>query len=604
MSDINKLSMKPNESSLQALLESDDGTAYLIPLYQRDFTWGEEQVGDFLQDALESFLTSKQRFFGTILLSENAPHHDKKRYTPSLYVIDGQQRLTTTLLMLVAMRHLAIEMEAAGSTATQLATRLNDRITIQGEGAAREPRLFANRTNASFLHELLTGTTTSQEQVKESFDKIKPKSDQRRCRALFEAYQTCYKTLQKWVIKKVKGVSADEDSTITLSDFLRTPAEMKDAVDTLEKFRMHFLRHSILVKIQINDWMESFDLFDGLNNRGMELAKKDVLKNVILSRASKSGFTATQEIEKRWQDFDDCTQEFDFTRFLRHRLLLEHAEVSLAGATRMFIRLTHDEGAKKSVDRLFEAALAYSDIISPESDRISDEERYLYDDLNRLSAERVRPIMLASLLKELPAKNRCEILRALECLQFRRSAICQQDNKSLEDTVQKIAALIFTNGPSYTKQAVASIKSLIPADEVFVSNYEVKSAIPDTISRYMLLKIENHLRQVQRQPAIDFKDVTLEHIIPKKSKALWGLDPSTPENKDLIGRLGNLTLLRGPINSGVGNLCFADKKKLYGSKHHTLFISKDIISKTNWTKIEISERQEWLAKHAAKIWKV
>jgi len=55
MSDINKLSMKPNESSLQALLESDDGTAYLIPLYQRDFTWGEEQVGDFLQDALESF---------------------------------------------------------------------------------------------------------------------------------------------------------------------------------------------------------------------------------------------------------------------------------------------------------------------------------------------------------------------------------------------------------------------------------------------------------------------------------------------------------------------------------------------------------------------
>lgn len=596
--------MKPTDSTLKALIASDD-ESYHIPLYQRDFTWGEAEVGDFLQDALGSFQRGDQRFFGTILLSENAPQHDKKSSAPSLYVIDGQQRLTTTLLILVAMRHLAIEMQDTGSAATQLATRLNDRITIQGHGTNREPRLFANRTNSVFLQELLTGTTISQEQVKESFDKIQPKPTQRRCQALFDAYQTCYKTLQKFVVKKVKEISVDESGTFTLSSFLTSPTEMNDAVETLDKFRMHFLSHSILVKIQINDWMESFELFDGLNNRGMELAKKDVLKNVILSRAAKSGISAIHEVEKRWQAFDESTQDFDFTRFLRHWLLLEHTEVSLGGATRMFIRLTNEEAAKKTVDRLCNAALAYSNIISPESDSIpSIEERRLYADLNRLSAERVRPVMLAGLLKGLIPKKRCEILIALECLQFRRSAICQLDNKSLEDSVQKIAALIFTKGSSYTNEAVASIKALIPRDDVFVPDYEFKSGIPDTIARYMLLKIENHLRQAEGQPALDFADVTLEHIIPKKSKAHWGLDPSKPEVKNQIGRLGNLTLLRGPVNRDVGNLSFADKKKLYGNKAHTLFISKDILSKTNWTNTEINERQKWLAKQAVKIWRV
>jgi len=522
-----------------------------------------------------------------------------------LYVIDGQQRLTTTLLILAAMRHLAIEMEDAGSAATQLATRLKDRITIQGHGTTREPRLFANRANSEFLKELLTETTNSQKQVKESFDRIKLKPSQRRCQALFDAYQTCYKTLQRFVVKEVKDISVDEAGIFTLSSFLASPTEMNDAVETLDKFRMHFLSHSILVKIQINNWMESFELFDGLNNRGMELAKKDVLKNVILSRAAKSGIQAIHEVEKRWQAFDESTQEFDFTRFLRHWLLLEHAEVSLGGATRLFIRLTSDEAAKKTVERLCDAALAYSNIISPESDRIPlNEERRLYADLNRLSAERVRPVMLAGLLKELPPKNRCDILIALECLQFRRSAICQQDNKSLEASVQNIAALIFTKGSSYTKKAIASIKALIPDDEVFVPNYELKSGIPDTIARYMLLKIENHLRQAEGQPALDFEDVTLEHIIPKKSKPHWGLDPNKPEVKNQIGRLGNLTLLRGPINSEVGNIGFAEKKKLYGSRDHTLFISKGIITKTYWTITEINDRQKWLAKRAQEIWKV
>lgn len=606
MSDIKKLSMMPSLTSLSALLDSDDG-AYHIPLYQRDFTWSDVEVGDFIQDAIDSFTANPphQRFYGTILLSENAPQHDKTGSPLSLYVIDGQQRLTTSLLTLTAMRHLAIEMGAAHSPATALATRLNDRITIQGIGSEREPRLFANRINSEFMTAVLAESTMSYDKVKELFSSIKIKNTQRRCQALISAYSNCYRSLRSFLVRAIQDVTVDDDNTQKLIEFLTTPAQLKAATELLDSIRLHFLRNSVFVKIQVTDWMESFDLFDGLNNRGMELAKKDVLKNVVLSRAAKSGKSSVEQVEKQWQSFDDMTQAFEFTKFLRHWLLLEYVNVSLGGATRKFIQLLGDEPAKKTVDRLGEAALCYSAIVSPGVDLTPNlEERRRYIDLNRLSAERVRPIMLAARLKEVPPKQRCEILLALERLQFRRSAICQQDNKTLESTVQKIAAALFKNGATETKKVVSAIDELNPSDEIFLSNFKTKSSMPSAIARYMLLKIENYLRDIEGQPALDFEDVTLEHILPQDPKEHWGLDPQKPEVKLQIGRIGNLTLLKRDKNSQASNLSFNDKKKFYGKVEHSLFISKAVISEKKWTETEIAERQKLLANYASIIWKV
>jgi len=607
MGEVKKLTMQPTLSYLITLLDSDNGTGYHIPLYQRDFTWGESEVGDFIQDAVDSFHSLQQRFYGTILLSENAPQHDSKGSTPSLYVIDGQQRLTTALLALTAMRHLAVEMSLTYPPATELATRLNDRITIQGAGTEREPRLFANRVNSAFMTTLLAETTKSFDMVEVSFAGIGPKATQRRCQALLSAYQSCYRFFRNFVVKEVVGVDIDDDkNTLKLSEFISTPTHLKEATEKLELFRLHFLRNSVFVKIQVMDWMESFELFDGLNNRGMELAKKDVLKNVVLSRAAKSGNSAVELVEKQWQSFDDMTQKFEFTRFLRHWLLLEHKEVSLGGATRKFIQLLGNEPANNTVERLCRTASQYVAIVSPDSSLTSNaEERRGYANLNRLSAERVRPIMLAALLRNVPTKQVCEILKALERLQFRRSAICQLDNKTLEASVQQIASALFANGAAHTKKTIAAIEELNPSDEIFTQNFMTKSGMPSGIARYMLLKIENHLRYVEgnKQPALDFEDVTLEHILPQEPGEHWGLDPQKPEIKTLIGRLGNLTLLKREPNIEASNLPFAEKKKHYGKKEHSLFISKDVLKKKQWTETEINERQKILANLAKDIWK-
>lgn len=600
------LSMRPNTSSLHELLDiSDPGTTYHIPLYQRDYTWRTEDVTDFLRDARESYKANSQRFFGTILLSENAPQFNAASGDAVFYVIDGQQRLTTVLLTLAAMRHIFLEFSHADTQALQSAIRLSDRLTVGDHNEHRQPRLYPNQATSEFTTFVLGEGTTSYLQVHAHYASLKPKAIQRRCRPVMNAYENCYRFIRDMVVAEVKGFDIGDASDGTLSSFISDPADITLAVQTLKDFQKHFLRNSIVVKITISDWKESFELFDGLNNRGMELAKKDVLKNIVLSRAARQGPKNVTDVEAKWQEFEDLAENFDFTRFLRHWMLLEHREVTLGGATRMFAQITDTEAAHETVARLIEAAHHYVSIVEPSAARVANiyVRRHL-ENLKTLSAERIRPIVLAAMLRSVPDKSLREILSSLEVLYFRRSAICQQDNKSLEVAVQKIAATLFAEGNSALPKVLSDIRQLNPSDDIFRSMFVSKSGMPHAAARYLLLSIENYLRDAKKLPPIDGSDVTLEHIMPQKPETHWGQDPKRPEVRDLIGRIGNLTLLRGKENSESNNQTFVDKKAFYGDPEEALFISRDILTLDSWGAGEIDARQINLADTALKVWAV
>lgn len=118
-----KLTMTPTSATFHDLL--DQITEYHIPVYQRDYTWREEDAELFISDLAATFSSKTQRFFGPILIADNAPFTDCPANRTVVYVIDGQQRLTTLLLLLVALRHLALEL----STYTQPVAMLPNRFT-------------------------------------------------------------------------------------------------------------------------------------------------------------------------------------------------------------------------------------------------------------------------------------------------------------------------------------------------------------------------------------------------------------------------------------------------------------------------------------------
>lgn len=594
-----KLTMTPTSATFHDLL--DQITEYHIPVYQRDYTWREEDAELFISDLTATFSSKTQRFFGPILIADNAPFTDCPANRTVVYVIDGQQRLTTLLLLLVALRHLALELSHVHPASRDVAEQIHLRLTVESaDGPDRLPRLHANRANAEFMNGLLG--STSRDQVERLYGEVTPKLRQNRCANLLQNYNTAYSELRSSVALAAGGTIADSGEIRSLGEILDTVQLARAGAEQIRLLSQYIIKNSVIVKIHIKDWQESFELFDGLNNRGMELAKRDVLKNVLLSRAAKAaGETGLRQVEERWKEFEDLLSENQFARFLRHFLLLQHPDITLNGVIRTFLSLTSDEPPKTTMDRLIRAATHYSSIIQPTATNCKDPaERKILANLVILSAERIRPVILGAMLAGVskPAKKR--LFTALEILYFRRSAICQQDNKTLEREVQKIASSIFQHGTDCIDEMIRRIDNLSPSDKVFEQMFNEKSGVTDGVARYLLAKIENHLRAAKGKLPIE--PGTLEHILPQSPERHWRRDPKDPAVKMLINRLGNLTLLRQEENSKVGNESFRKKKDVYGDEKEALYINESVVSASRWTETEIKRRQKFLSQQAICVW--
>jgi len=596
-----KLTMTPTSSTFHELL--DQITEYHIPSYQRDYTWREDDVELFISDLVAAMNSNRQRFFGPILMADNAPFMESPENRTIAYVIDGQQRLTTMLLMLVALRHLALELSRVLPQSYGVAEQIHLRLTVDSDdGPNRLPRLHANRANADFMDGLLVSADSNE--VARLYDAVTPKQRQSRCTTLLESYQQAYSELRSLIAHRASNINVESDEIRSLDEILSTHESAKAGAEEIRTVSQYIMKNSVIVKIHIKDWQESFELFDGLNNRGMELAKRDVLKNVLFSRAATEGAgSGLKQIEERWKEFEELLSENQFARFLRHFLLLEHADVTLNGVTRSFIALTSRERTKDTMDRLIRTANHYRTIIQPTTANCSDStEQRLLENLVVLSAERIRPILLSAMLAGVsrPAKRR--LFAAIENLYFRRSAICQQDNKTLEREVQRIAAEVYKRGTSCIDEMIQRLDALSPSDKVFEQMFNEKSGISDNVARYLLLKIENHLRGAAGQLPIE--GGTLEHILPQSPERHWRRNPKDPAVRALINRLGNLTLLRQRENSKVGNESFRKKKHVYGGQKENLHINKTVASASRWGEAEIRRRQKFLAQQAKDVWPI
>ena len=101
---------EPKRTGLLQLLRESQGSQFVIPVYQRNYTWNtDKEVKQYLRD-LEGVLNGdyKNHFMGIIIYLEKALDFSSRE----LSVIDGQQRLTTTFLILYAVRELLVEQSA------------------------------------------------------------------------------------------------------------------------------------------------------------------------------------------------------------------------------------------------------------------------------------------------------------------------------------------------------------------------------------------------------------------------------------------------------------------------------------------------------------
>jgi hypothetical protein len=151
---------------------------------------------------------------------------------------------------------------------------------------------------------------------------------------------------------------------------------------------------------------------------------------------------------------------------------------------------------------------------------------------------------------------------------------------------------------------IKSVKEILggicPSDEEFVTIFKEKTLSSPRIIKYLLAKIEMSI--TGDESLIPNPDVlTVEHILPKSPSSKW---PSAIRKKDFLdrncGRIGNLTILTGPMNRDCENSPFSDKKKEYKKSKYEL--TTELSNSKDWTAKEIDDRQGLLAQRAKNVW--
>ena len=216
----------------------------LVPPHQREFSWTTDKVDRLIKDLTEAKETDKEHFLGTIVTIEDGENSVLK-------IVDGQQRLTTTSILVSAIRdYLKLDDSAAiivESIETEFLT------TIDRRARDRIPRLTLNIDDNDFFKNMISsyGDFSSLIPTRESHD------------LLIAAYKTC----ADWVVRVAATHAAS------------------DVADRLDDWLEYIENRATAVLLTVSDGSRAFKMFETLNDRGLRTSQADLVKSYLFGEA-------------------------------------------------------------------------------------------------------------------------------------------------------------------------------------------------------------------------------------------------------------------------------------------------------------------------------
>jgi uncharacterized protein with ParB-like and HNH nuclease domain len=259
-----------------------------VPPYQREYAWTDEEVKQLYTDLANAKLDSKDYFLGTIVTITTGEANP-------LEIVDGQQRLTTTAILLAAIRdHLA----ALGSAELIVESINNEFLnTIDRAASARVAKLTLNIDDNEFFSRLIAGGNNAKG--------LAP------TRNSHDLLLGAAKIAREWV-QGVVTTLAENDHPALLNDWLSY---------------LEFGASVVLLKTQ--NGAQAFKMFETLNDRGLKTSQADLVKSYLFGQSG----ARIPEAQSRWSSMMDNLEEIEednerAINFLRHAFI----------ATRRFVR--------------------------------------------------------------------------------------------------------------------------------------------------------------------------------------------------------------------------------------------------------------------------
>ncbi len=535
-----------------------------VPPNQREYAWEHRQVTQLFQD-LSLAISNGDYFLGTIVTIP--------RSNGTLEVVDGQQRLATTAILLAAIRDY---LEERGEKVLVESINTEFLTSIDRAKRSRVPNLKLNIDD----NELFTQIVNPGDRT---FSAAKPG------RVSNDLLIAAYKEARAHVRRSVALV--DE----------------KDHGDVLERWVTFLENHALVVLLRVPNESDAYRMFETLNDRGLRTGQVDLIKNYLFKQAG----SRLPEVQSRWSymrgALESMEEEGAAIDFLRHSL------IALTGLVREkdVYKVVQDtaraeQGAITFTGTLESLATAYVATFNADHERWTPypvAARRAIQVLNLLNIKPIRPPILAITAKMSP-KEAPAAFEFLISLGVRLVVAASTRSESVESPLSSAARDVFDGTITTAAELKKQLAQITPNDQEFHDAFLTTPVSNAKFARYYLRSLELSVKEEPEPyfvPQDDPQVITLEHVLPRKPEGNWpGL--TDDEVRIYSRRLGNLVLMRASDNSGLGSAPFKDKKRAYASSPY--YLTSMVGELEDWTVTAIQDRQKALAKIAVNTWPI
>jgi uncharacterized protein with ParB-like and HNH nuclease domain/predicted transport protein len=555
--------MKATEAKLLDFLKKSP--QFVIPIYQRTYSWTERECRQLWDDILRTGSNEgiAAHFVGSIVYIEKGLYQVSSQ--SPLLVIDGQQRLTTVMLILEA-----------------LARRLGDSEPVDGFSAKK-------LRNYYLLNPL--------EEGERGFKLLLAQTDKQSLLSLMQQ----------------KSLPADASLPIS-ENFAFFEDQIRGLGNDLSAL-CHGLAKLVIVDIALSRDQDNPQLiFESMNSTGRELSQADLIRNFILMGLEPA--LQTQLYEDHWRPmevaFGQRAYGTHFDGFMRDYLTLRTGQIPKLRAVYEAFKghARAPEVAAAGVEALVAEIHAYARYycamaLGQEPDQ---ELGAAFHDLRELKVDVTFPFLLELYHDyaegRLAREEFVHAVRLVEAYVFRR-AVCAIPTNSLNKTFATFGRSLrkdrylesiqahFLDLPSYRR---------FPSDEEFQRELAVRDLYNFPRRSYWLRRLENHGRK-ERVPVEEY---TIEHILPQNENlsAKWreALGPEWQRVQETwLHTLGNLTLTG--YNAEYSDRPFTEKRDMRGGfRESPLRLNEGLGMLAVWDEATIQERARRLAALAARVW--
>ena len=581
--------LSANKEKLQSFYMGSN--QFVIPFFQRSYVWKKDnwqELWDSIIEELRVFQTSDQNsehFIGTIIIKQA---ETEKLGTLVYDLVDGQQRLTTICVLLRALHD---------STDDDALKNWIYTLLVNDSYGKQNIRIIHSKVDRDYFQNIILNDEDNN--------------------AIWDKAQS-----------NIDGAIEANNKILGAYLFFRDKIEYEIDASEIRDFVTILLEKLPVIHMALSKNDDVQQIFDTINSLGVKLTTGELLKNYLFSNK-----TVEPKYKEYWQDIFEADEDaIDFWNaektsgriirttielFLYSYLVILKEDIikleSLFKEYKEYLKNKRGDELLAFAKDLSEYAKLYATM--PDGENLVDinfkeHDKRFFHVMRQLDITTVFPLILFIYKNIKDINERNNILNCLESYLVRRN-ICKLTTKNYNNLFITLLVELKKQKTFTTSDLKNKLLSFTEDTNRFPDNDELKKAfntshLINQYSREILYCIAlYHLdNDYQDNRKLNDNGFSVEHIMPKKWRNNWAWPTTGNEftRDSILLTLGNLTLIKGKLNSALRDAAWDVKKNILMS-YSTLRQTTNYLAFPGWDEEIIAARANDLYNAAISIWK-